>query len=69
MKLREYGAIIHYLSNHDGIDSSVVGEFAWHFKNLVEDWTYNNNPNEGNNSDWLLERPITPQKKKIEELK
>ena len=37
MKLKEYGAIILWLAEHDGVSEHLVGEFAYHFRTLVDD--------------------------------
>ena len=39
MKIKEYGLICLWLAEHSGIDTEVVGTFAYHFKDMVDDVT------------------------------
>ena len=55
MKLREYGLIIWKLSHESDITSENVGNLAYEFKDLVEDWAEDNSVTDTKSRLWMQE--------------
>lgn len=39
LKIKEYGLICLWLAEHSELDTEVVGNFAYHFKDMIDDVT------------------------------